>query len=343
MSEVKGRLALPSRIAFWLKIEKVWLKLDKILPTGDLAFKKVLSSEENKDILSGLIRDFFFFDVRADDLTIEHPYSIAAYQEYIEGKEVSLLRHTVKDIVATIDPLRDVSAFLSKADFISEMQIRKTKYFAERFLYYPFERFCQNYGQPRQMTEGYVGGEKRYSSIRPVYALNIIGEPHFTQDDDNDAFRIFEMYDPQRNKIYPKQLIKIGFFELTKSNVETPQQRYWQTYFNTGFADPDAPEYIQKAAEIIKFDNLTKEERRMASALEKAQAIRDEEISSSYFDGLEEGIAKGRAEGISEGISKSKVEIALKFIKLGIDLQDIAEGTNISLNELKALKQEMGL
>ena len=69
----------------------------------------------------------------------------------------------------------------------------------------------------------------------------------------------------------------------------------------------------------------------MASVLEKAQAIRDEEISSSYFDGLEEGISKG------------KVEVAQKLIKLGIDLQDIAEGTNISLNELKALKREMGL
>ena len=32
-------------------MKKGWWKLDKILPTGDLAFKKVLSSEENKDIL----------------------------------------------------------------------------------------------------------------------------------------------------------------------------------------------------------------------------------------------------------------------------------------------------
>ena len=33
--------------------------MERILPTSDLAFKKVLASEENKDILAGLILDFF--------------------------------------------------------------------------------------------------------------------------------------------------------------------------------------------------------------------------------------------------------------------------------------------
>ena len=49
--------------------------MDRILPTGDLAIKKVLASEENKDILSGLINDFF--DVEAEDLNIASPYNIA--------------------------------------------------------------------------------------------------------------------------------------------------------------------------------------------------------------------------------------------------------------------------
>ena len=33
------------------------IKMERISPTGDLAFKKVLASEENKDILAGLIGD----------------------------------------------------------------------------------------------------------------------------------------------------------------------------------------------------------------------------------------------------------------------------------------------
>ena len=200
------RAALPTYI------KEGVIKLDKILPTGDLAFKKVFSSEENKDILSGLIRDFFMIDVSEDDLVIENPYSIAAYQEYVDGKEISLLRHTTKDIAATIDPLRDVSLSFEKADFISEMQIRKTKYYAERFLIYPFERFCQNYGRAKASATEYNERKSHYSGIRPIYALNIIGEPHFTQGGDNDALRVFTMYDLVRKKNYPKKLIHIGFF-----------------------------------------------------------------------------------------------------------------------------------
>jgi len=82
----------------------------------------------------------------------------------------------------------------------------------------------------------------------PVYALNILGDPHFQ---DNDALRIFELYDPVRSKKYKKELLRIGFFELSKPNIETNNQRYWRDYFLTGEAHPDAPEYIKKASLII--------------------------------------------------------------------------------------------
>ena len=49
-------------------------------PTNDLAFRKVLGSNENVHILAGLIKDFFF--IEPADLTIENPYSIKAYKTY---------------------------------------------------------------------------------------------------------------------------------------------------------------------------------------------------------------------------------------------------------------------
>jgi predicted transposase/invertase (TIGR01784 family) len=247
--------------------------LSKISPTGDLAFKKVLASEENKDILGGLIQDFL--GITADEIIIENPYSIASYTEAIKSdEEIAVLRYTLKDIVAV----------LKKADFISEVQVKKTMYFDERALYYPFERYCQNYNKPNAMTSTAYGKPIRYSSLRPVLALNILGYTHF-QDD--SALRIFELYDPIRHKSYGKDLIKIGFFELAKTNIETPNQKHWHDYFTTGEVSQDAPEYIQKASRIIDFVNLGKEEKEMALALEKAQAIYDTEIASSFFEGME--------------------------------------------------------
>ena len=64
--------------------------MKRISPTNDLAFKKVLASEENKDILGGLINDFF--DVTAEEIVIENPYSIASYIEHVKGGEVVVLR-----------------------------------------------------------------------------------------------------------------------------------------------------------------------------------------------------------------------------------------------------------
>jgi len=44
--------------------------------TNDLLFKKVLSSEENKDITQGFINDFCGLDVACDDIHIVNSYSI---------------------------------------------------------------------------------------------------------------------------------------------------------------------------------------------------------------------------------------------------------------------------
>ena len=160
--------------------------MEKRIPaTSDLAFKKVLASEENKDILSGLIHDFF--GVVAENLTIINPYSIDVCKDFAEGrKDMSVLRQTLNDITATF----------RMADFVSELQIRKTRYFDERSIYYPLKRFCDNYSIPGRMEIGADGKPNRCSSLRPVYALNILGYAHFP--DDNGPLRIFELYDPAR-------------------------------------------------------------------------------------------------------------------------------------------------
>ena len=92
--------------------------MDRISPTGDLAFKKVLASEENKDILAGLIGDFFCIEV--EELAIENPYSIAAYVELVKDEKITVLRNTLKDVAATF----------KTADFVSECQIKKTLFYA---------------------------------------------------------------------------------------------------------------------------------------------------------------------------------------------------------------------
>jgi hypothetical protein len=162
------------------------------------------------------------------------------------------------------------------------------------------------------------GKINRYSSLRPIFSLNILGHTHF-QDD--DALRIFELYDPAREKRFNKRLIQIGYFELTKRNIGTTNQKHWHVYFTTGEAGPDAPEYIKKASQIIDYVNLGREEKELVEVLEKAQAIYEAEMVSSFIEGKEE----------------KAVEVAKAMLKKGLSLEIIVECTGLPLNVIKIL------
>ena len=58
------------------------------------------------------------------------------------------------------------------------------------------------------MQKDKEGNLIRYSSLKPIYALNIIGYNHFNDD---EALRILELCDQKRNKRLEKELIKIAF------------------------------------------------------------------------------------------------------------------------------------
>ncbi|MCL1916073.1 MAG: Rpn family recombination-promoting nuclease/putative transposase [Desulfovibrionaceae bacterium] len=187
---------------------------DRISPTSDLGFKKITSTPESKDVLRGIIGDFFDLWIPLEEINITAPYDIRSYEEYVKrlkgGEEISeTLRQTVQDVVADI----------KIADFSAEAQIRKDDYFSLRSIYYACSRFCANYNVPGRMVKMYDGTPLRYSSLKPVYCVNILGYPHFTGDD--DALRIFEFYDRKRNKSFDREYLTIAYFELTKNNVET--------------------------------------------------------------------------------------------------------------------------
>ena len=43
-------------------------------------------------------------------------------------------------------------------------------------------------------------------------------------------------------------------------------------------------------------------------------------------------------EGIQEGSKQNSIEIAKNFLKMGLPIEQIAKGTNLSIEEIKKLK-----
>ena len=268
-------------------------------PTNDLAFKKVLGNNDNIHILAGFIKDFFFIDPKG--LTVENPYSIKAYKELIKDEETYRMRSTISDVAAIMD----------FADYRSELQLRKESYFDERSIYYPLDKFVSHY----RVVDGEVNP---YARLRPIYSMSILGHNHYKGDE--DALRVFQLYDPARKKSFSKQIINFGYFELLKPNVETENQRQWQNYFLQKPLANDAPDYIKDALRIIDRANMSEEEFKMMADVEYYQSIYHNQIHYA--------------------VNEKTIEIAKKMLKRGASVEDVVEDTGLDRDTVLQLREE---
>ena len=56
-------------------------------------------------------------------------------------------------------------------------------------------------------------------------------------------------------------------------------------------------------------------------------------------EGKEEGKKEGKIEGLREGERKGKIEVALSMLKKGLDIETVAECTNLTVDELEKIKE----
>ena len=78
----------------------------------------------------------------------------------------------------------------------------------------------------------------------------------------------------------------------------------------------------------------------MARTLEKARAIYDTELVSSFLEGKDEGRSEGRNEGRSEGEINKAIEVARNLLKRGMGDQEIMEITGLSSEQVREIRAE---
>lgn len=57
----------------------------------------------------------------------------------------------------------------------------------------------------------------------------------------------------------------------------------------------------------------------------------------NFRRGLKEGYTSGINDGISQGSQQAKIETAKNFLDMGISIEQIAQGTGLSIEEIKSL------
>jgi predicted transposase/invertase (TIGR01784 family) len=281
-----------------------------------------MGSDGHKRVPQGLIADFFGIEAGLDEIRIENPYSIRPSDLRAGGEELARLRQT----------MRDVTLALRGADVVVELQLRLSERFAARSLYYLFDRFVSNYDQAGAAAGG--SSDWRYSSLRAVFGLNILGRPFGGGE---AGLRMYRLWDPVLGEAMEPELVRVGYFDLTKAGGLTPRQAAWREFFLTGRAPLGAPAYLEEASRMIEYASLGREEREMVDVLEKALATEAAQMAYARREAREQGLEQGREHGLEQGLehglergrAEAVEEVARRLLAMGLDPARVAEATTL--------------
>ena len=217
---------------------------NKYVGKNDLLFKKVFADQRYAHILIGFIQDIF--EIEVESVQIETPYRIETFYELQKEKTLTF---TAVDVVARLT---------DKSLVTIEMQVSPQKYYAERAVYYVAEKYVSNYGQPTHYRGAEGTHSEKYSSLYPVYGLNILDFILFKDSKSDNPLRHFDVYDRANEEEFPtKNILKFSFLELPRVPAKNQKHlAYWMDYFTTGQVAKTAPAYIQEACEVIAYQNL---------------------------------------------------------------------------------------
>ena len=313
------------------------LPLDRL---SDRFFKYLFAREEHKDLLIAFL-DEVLLDLDPDE-------SARRIEDVTYGdRESSPLYRDAKlprfDVVARSEDGRV---------FHIEVQVAKDPYFLERSLYYAAMTYSL------QLRKG-----EDYHTLSPVIFVGLLDFEAFpstsrSMSGDEDYHSLHRILDVRDHR-WEMRGMEFHFLELPKlrrrgSGPRTGLDRLLSYLGNVGgegtmqeiaqvdsrvermmqleslfMRDPDLlREYLKDLRDRLDYENSFKWAR--TDGLEQGRA-----------EGRAEGEAKGRAEGEAKGRLEGRAETAQNLIRMGLDLDKIAQATDLSLDEIKTIKARM--
>ena len=283
----------------------------KIIPmTNDRVFKSVLSSIEARDYLIDIISGITGLpkeNLKKDMTFVDSEHRISSKKE---SKKISDLVVEVKDNVINLE---------MNNTYYKKLVDRNFEYIAK-------------------LKSNLIG--ESYNKIRKVIQINF---DNFNRYNDSRAVIKFEMRDEKGIK----EGVSLESYHVILPNVK-------EKYYNENNKDDLIGKLVifvaEKDEELQKLIDEHIELRPVGKKLveisreEEARGIYDLEEherrvrNSLIEDALEDGWNRGKKEGKEEGIKENKLSVAKKLSEEGISLEIIKKVTNLSDDDIKALK-----
>jgi predicted transposase/invertase (TIGR01784 family) len=217
------------------------------------------------------------------------------------------------------------------------------------------------YGAAKATTE-YIHVGEGYQNVKKVYSISIVyfdlgqgsdyvyhGYTEFRGVHTNDVLKLSHHQVKQFKRelvgdLYPESyLLRVDDFD---KKAVTPLDE-WILFLKTGDIPQTATAAgLPEARERLLYDRMSEVERRKYNAHMEALRYQRSVIKTGREEGLEEGWEKGwekgREEGWEkgreEGIKENKISIAQKALKRGLPLEDVAELTGLTKEEITGLQ-----
>ena len=172
---------------------------------------------------------------------------------------------------------------------------------------------------------------QKYTTLNDSYVIFICTFPVFTGNRHKYTFRnvCIEDYDIALNDGAIKLFLST---KGTQNDVSKPLQAFLD-YIDGQEATDELLRDIDDAVHEVKHCEAWKEEYSMLSM----------DHYKYWKEGVAEGLAEGLAQGEAKGKAEGKAEVVIQMLRKQLSLEMIAEVTNFTLEEVKAIAKEHAL
>ena len=295
------------------------------IPTTDFTFKHIFASEENKQFLQDFINTFIGADI-GEIVYIE----LLPTEKY--GTDPNQ-RRVVYDAFCRDDTGRQ---------FLVEMQCAQQLNYVDRSIIYT----------SRAISDATQRGDRNFSLV-PTYSINIL-DCDLPIAQGRSIVKCF--LKDQDNQILTRG-VGICYIFLRNFAAEQPdvteRMRMWM-HILWGMGDMDEADYLKMppffrglmdTCRIKKLNTMAKEKyRKSVLEYEDVRIAVEDNHKIGFAEGLEKGMEKGLKEGMEKGREEGReegrqrlLETARNFLSMGIPLNDVAQATGLSVEELQPL------
>ena len=221
----------------------------KILPTNDLMFKKMMTSEGKEYILQNFIQ--VVTGMKLSNVKPTNPYQIQKYRENLAGVNLEMYQ-TIVDIAETTE---------EGIDIIIEMQLYKHRGFFERIRYYMASTYMDSYSAGHQ-------------TYKPVISIIVTDFSIFKEDPEPRVeiglVNLEKNREVLNEKGQPFERVYLVNLATTLPNQDEAFNE-WRNFLKNGTITAKASKEIQDAYAVVDFYNLDSEEMKMAEQMENTK------------------------------------------------------------------------